>query len=78
MYSTPKETLYVNINELQAQGYEVDDDNKPVHDIILNPETQQGTPTYKSWVWGGIDHIKSAVHRHERDRLSGFGEESLR
>ena len=45
MCITSKATLFVNINELWSQGYEVDDDNKPVPDNIPNPETQKDTQT---------------------------------
>ena len=51
----PRETLRGNLNELRAQGYEVGDDNDPVPENVPNPETQKDTPTYKTWVWDGID-----------------------
>ena len=74
MRITLRETLLGNINELQAKGYGVYDDNKPVTDNILNTETQKDKPTYKLWIWDAIDCIKSEGHRHNRDRLYGFGE----
>ena len=40
MRITPREIICKNINELQSQGYEVDDDNDPVPDNIPNPENQ--------------------------------------
>ena len=40
MQITLKENLCKNINELRAQIYEVDDNNKPVPDYIPNPPTQ--------------------------------------
>ena len=46
MCITPKSTLQKNTIELQAQGYEVDDDNKPVPNNTPNPDTQWDTPTY--------------------------------
>ena len=45
MRITPKSTLHENINELQSQGYEVDDNNELVLDNIPNPVTQKYTPT---------------------------------
>ena len=38
---TPKATPCKNINELQAKGCEVDDDNCTVPDTIPNPDTQK-------------------------------------
>ena len=78
MHITKKTTLHKNINELRAQGYEIDDDNEPLPDNIPNPETQQDTPTYKPWGWYGIGRKKLAVYCHERARMFVFGEESLR
>ena len=49
MHNTPKSTLRENINELQAQGYEVDKKNQPVSDNIPNPDTHQDTPTKNPW-----------------------------
>ena len=45
MRTTPRATLCKNINEIRAQGYEVDDENDPVPDNIPNSVTQQDTPT---------------------------------
>ena len=78
MRIAPKATLRENINELQAQEYSVRDDNQPVPDNISNPETQQYTQTYSPWGWYGIDSIKSAAYYYERDRMSVFGDKSLR
>ena len=78
MCITSKSTLQKNINELRAQGYGVDDYNKPVLYNIPTSETQSYNPTYKSWGWYGIDRIKEAGHRHNRDGLSGFNEGALR
>ena len=74
MRITPGATLRKNINEVRAQGYEVDDDNGPVPDNIPNKDTQRYIPTYNTRVWDGIDCRKTAGHRHERARMSGFGE----
>ena len=74
MCITPRATIFENINELQAKVYEFDDDNDPVPDNIPDPETQQDTPTYKPWGWGGIDCRKAAGNQHERDRVSEFVE----
>ena len=74
---TTKATLYKNINELQAQGYEVGGNNDHVTYNITNPSTHRYPPTYKPWGWDDIDHRKSAGHCNDRARLSGVGEEAL-
>ena len=45
MRITLRETLLGNINELQAKGYGVYDDNKPVIDNIPNLYTNKDTQT---------------------------------
>ena len=73
----PKENLHKNINEIRAQEYGVDDDNKPIPDSTPNPATQQDTPTYKPWGWDVIGSRKSAGHRHDRARLSDWFQKTL-
>ena len=74
MHLTSKSNPSKNINELGSQGYEVKDYKNPVSNNIPKPETQQYNPTYKHWVWYGIDWIKSAIHLRERAMLSEFGD----
>ena len=66
------------MNKLCAKGYEVGWENEPLPDIIPNPETHRDNPTCNRWGWDFIDSIKSAINRYKRDRLSRFGEKSLR
>ena len=41
MRITPKETFQKNVNKIQAQGYKIDVDDKPVPDRIPNQETEK-------------------------------------
>ena len=78
MHNTPKSTLRENINELQAQGYEVDYNNNHVTNNTPNTETKWVNPTYKLWGWYSTNKRKASGNHNERSRLYFFGEEYLR
>ena len=71
-------TLSENINKLRSKVYKANGNNKTVNNNIPKLKTKQDNPTYKYWFWVDMNWSKVAVHRHERARLSRFGEESIR